>query len=110
MKCYECENRGICTAPVKFDMAGCTDGFPSAENSTVASSKFTTEFGMHYRDKDTGEYVLFAIAGTPYDAKNEGKRNLKLARPGRFDPEDSLLLQRKIIEEYEDWEPLKFSI
>lgn len=103
MHCEECTNRKICSAPEKYNIAGCTAGHPEQEDLKVKENRRRVEYGAYFREKESRKYKLFGIGRSPEVAKKVGMKKVQMALPGKYDKTDSIIMQRTVVEIFDDW-------
>lgn len=104
MYCKKCTNRKICSAPEKYDIAGCTAGHPEQEDLKIKENYSRIEYGAYFREKETRKYDLFGIGRSPEAAKKAGIKKVHMARPNKYDVKDYIILRRTVVEIFGDWE------
>ena len=104
MHCEKCVNRKICSAPEKYDIAGCTAGYPEQEDLKIKENHSRIEYGAYFREKETRKYDLFGIGKSPEAAKKTGIKKVHMARPNKYDVKDYIILRRTVVEIFGDWE------
>lgn len=104
MHCKKCTNRKICSAPEKYDIAGYTAGHPEQEDLKIKENHSRIEYGAYFREKETRKYDLFGIGRSPEAAKKAGIKKVHMARPGKYDEKDCIILRRTVVEIFGDWE------
>ena len=104
MHCKKCTNRKICSAPEKYDVAGCTTGYPEQEELKIKENHGHIEYGAYFREKETRKYDLFGIGRSPEAAKKAGIKKVHMARPNKYDVKDYIILRRTVVEIFGDWE------
>lgn len=103
MHCKKSINRKICSAPEKYDIAGCTAGHPEQEDLKVKENRRRVEYGAYFREKETRKYELFGIGRSPETAKKAGIKKVQMARSGKYDEKDYIILRRTVVEVFDDW-------
>lgn len=104
MHCKKCINRKICSAPEKYDIAGCTAGHPEQEDLKVKENHRRVEYGAYFREKETRKYKLFGIGRSPEVAKKVGMKKVQMALPGKYDEKDYIIMHRTVVEIFDDWQ------